>query len=169
MPAPKGNQFWKLVKEKTGCPKIYENESQLWDAACEYFQWVEDNPLQEEKLFHFQGEVVSGTANKMRAMTLDGLCLYLKIDRKTFDNYGKSESHKEFFPVVTRIREVIREQKFTGAAAELLNPTIIARDLGLHDNHNVKQTSTNTNYNIPEGTNPKDAAQIYLDAINSKD
>lgn len=35
--------------------------------------------------------------------------------------------------VITQAEAVIYEQKFTGAAADLLNPNIIARDLGLAD------------------------------------
>ena len=35
--------------------------------------------------------------------------------------------------VITRIRETAYNQKFTGAAADLLNANIIARDLGLSD------------------------------------
>lgn len=34
---------------------------------------------------------------------------------------------------MTRVEQIIRQQKFEGAAAELLNPNIIARDLGLAD------------------------------------
>ena len=43
-------------------------------------------------------------------------------------------------------REVIqdaREQKFTGAAADLLNANIIARDLGLKDNVSNEHTGAN--------------------------
>ena len=40
----KGNQFWKM-RETHGRNPIFETPEQLWVAACEYFQWVEDNPL----------------------------------------------------------------------------------------------------------------------------
>ncbi|WP_290688531.1 terminase small subunit [Haematobacter sp. UBA3484] len=35
--------------------------------------------------------------------------------------------------VITRVEQIIRTQKFEGAAADLLNPNIIARELGLAD------------------------------------
>lgn len=38
-----------------------------------------------------------------------------------------------FGSVTTRAEEIIRRQKFEGAAAEFLNANIIARDLGLAD------------------------------------
>lgn len=109
---------------------MFNNPDELWNAAVEYFEWVEDNPLEEEKVFHAQGIITKATVNKMRAMTVQGLCLYLDIDEQTLTNYEKKE---DFFGIVKQIKSVIYEQKFTGAAADLLNPNIISRDLGLAD------------------------------------
>ncbi len=67
---------------------------------------------------------------KMRAMTQAGLYLFLDIDRETFKNYNEREG---FFAVTRQIEGTIRSQKFAGAAADLLNANIIARDLGLAD------------------------------------
>jgi len=54
MAAPKGNQFWK-TRSSHGRNPIFPTPDALWDAACEYFQWVEDNPLWEDRLVTFQG------------------------------------------------------------------------------------------------------------------
>lgn len=129
MPAPKGNEFWKARSSHGRKPK-FKNPEQLWKACEEYFQWVEDNPLQEEKLFVYQGDVTRATVNKMRAMTLDGLCQFLNICEKTWGNY---RNNNDFLQVTTRAERIIRIQKFAGAAADLLNANIIARDLGLAD------------------------------------
>jgi hypothetical protein len=66
----------------------------------------------------------------MRAMTIAGLCIFLDIAKRTWDGYRERE---DFLPVVEQIEAIIREQKFVGAAADLLNANIIARDLGLAD------------------------------------
>ena len=71
---------------------------------------------------------------KMRAMTIGGLCIFLDIDRTTWIEYASREG---FSQVTTRVEAVIRDQKFTGASAGLLNPNIIARDLGLADKSEV--------------------------------
>lgn len=133
MPAPKGNQFWKM-RSSHGRNPIFATPDDLWDAACEYFQWVEDNPLWEDKLVTFQGAATHEPCAKMRAMTVSGLCLFLDITRPTWDEYRKREG---FSDIVTRAEEVIRSQKFAGAAADLLNANIIARDLGLADKQEV--------------------------------
>lgn len=136
MPAPKGNQFWK-ARSKHGRDKIFSSGDILWEACCEYFQWVEDNPLSEEKLFSYQGEIVRDTVSKMRAMTISGLCIFLDIDVTTWDDY---RSREDFIQVTKRAEQIIYNQKFAGASADLLNANIIARDLGLRDKQDTNHS-----------------------------
>lgn len=133
MAAPVGNSFWK-ARSSHGRKPIFASADQLWDACVEYFQWVEDNPLKESQAFAYQGEVKVSDIPKMRAMTLAGLCIFLDINRSTWDEYRVKD---DFSEVSTRVDEVIRAQKFEGAAAGLLNASIIARDLGLSDKNEL--------------------------------
>lgn len=133
MAAPKGNQFWKL-RSKHGRDKLFATPELLWEAACEYFQWCEENPLIE---IDFKGKDADRVEiPKMRAFTLHGLCIYLDVSTGYFREF-KKDCTKDFVLVVTRIEEVIYEQKFTGSAAGFLNPNIIARDLGLKDTQDL--------------------------------
>jgi len=141
MSAPLGNQFWK-ARSKHGRDKLFASADALWEACCEYFEWVEANPLYEMKAFAYQGVVVQEPVAKMRAMTMGGLCIFLDIDETTWREWRKSE---DFSPVVLRVDKVIYEQKFTGAAADLLNPNIIARDLGLTDKQDVTTNGESLN------------------------
>lgn len=140
MAATTGNQFWKQ-RCKHGKDKIFSSPEMLWECACEYFQWVDENPLIEMKPFAFQGESWSEPIPKMRAMTINGLCLYLGIGESTLWDYGNKEQYKDYSQVVELIKKTIYEQKFTGAAADLLNANIIARDLGLRDKSDVDHSS----------------------------
>lgn len=127
MTAPKGNQFWK-ARSSHGRKPIFSDPETLWESCTEYFEWVEQNPLWEDKLVTFQGAATHEPVAKMRAMTIAGLCLFLDISQQAWSEYRKREGFGE---VATRAEDVIRNQKFTGAAADLLNANIIARDLGL--------------------------------------
>jgi len=129
MVAPKGNQFWK-ARSSHGRKPIFDSEKKLLEACEEYFQWVEDNPLYEQKAFSYQGEVIKTDIYKMRAMTLQGLTLFLDISMDTWCNYRKKE---DFLEVTSQIEKAIYQQKFTGASADLINANNIARDLGLKD------------------------------------
>ena len=130
MAAPKGNQFWRARSSHGAKPK-FANPDDLWDACEQYFQWVVDNPLQEEKGFAFQGVVTKETFAKMRAMTLEGLQDFIDVHPSTWAEWRKPDHGLS--EIVTRAERIVRRQKFEGAAADLLNPNIIARDLGLAD------------------------------------
>lgn len=129
----KGNKFWEARSTHGRNPK-FKTKDDLWDAAVEYFNWVTENPLMESKLVSFQGASVVEELPLMRAMTIEGLCNFLDMSEDTFANYGKKD---DFLGVVTKIRSIIRQQKFEGASAGLLNSNIIARDLGLKDNQDL--------------------------------
>lgn len=124
-----GNRAWE-ARSSHGRNPIFPTPDDLWSAVVEYFEWVEANPLLEEKVFNGKDGIVRASIAKMRAMTISGLCIFLDIGRRTWDEYRE---RPDFLPVVTRAEEIIRDQKFAGAAADLLNPNIIARDLGLAD------------------------------------
>ena len=127
MPAPIGNKFWE-ARSSHGRAPIFKTPDDLWSACLEYFDWVEANPLYEAQAFAYQGNVKVESLPKMRAMTISGLCIFLDISVRTWADYRNRE---DYLPVTTRAEEIIRQQKFQGAAADLLNPNIIARDLGL--------------------------------------
>ena len=131
-----GNKFW-LARSSHGRNPIFSNPEQLRNACYEYFQWVEDNPLYEEKIFHSQGMITKDTITKMRAMTIGGLRIFLGICEQTWVNY---RNNQDFLGVVKEVEEIIYNQKFTGAAADLLNPNIIARELGLADKQQNEHT-----------------------------
>lgn len=133
MSAPKGNKFWE-ARSKHGRKPIWENPEEMLQACIEYFEWVEENPLWETKPMSVNGEVYNAPIAKMRAMTLEGLSIFLGIGRSTWGDYKTKE---DFSEVVELVENTIRTQKFEGSAAGLLNSNIIARDLGLKDNSDV--------------------------------
>lgn len=142
MAAEAGNQWWKL-RSKHGRDKLFKTPKLLWDAACEYFQWCEENPLKESQLVSFQGNSVLEVVPKMRPFTMEGLCIYLDCNTAYFRQFkealnGKTDQiSKDFSTVIASIEEVVRNQQFSGAAAGFLNANIISRNLGLKDKTDV--------------------------------
>lgn len=143
MPPPKGNQFWKQ-RSSHGRKPIFSTHEDLWHAACEYFEWVEENPLMSSELVKFQGEATLAEVPKMRAMTESGMCIFLDIGVSTWEDYKNKDGFSE---VTTQISNIIYNQKFAGASADMLNANIIARDLGLTDK---KDVSANVNMQVTE-------------------
>ena len=166
MPAPKGNQFWK-VRTKQSRDKLFTDPETLWEAACEYFEWATNNPLFEHKATQYQGVPVDMHIEKPRVFTIEGLTLFLGIDRKTYSNYRQKDGYEDFFPIMDAIEATIRNQKYAGAAADIFNANIIARDLGLSD-------KTETQLSGPEGgpvvisDDPIEAAKAYQAMMEGK-
>jgi len=150
MPAPKGNKFWEL-RSTHGRTAIFDEPQKMWDAACEYFDWCEENPFYETD---FKGKDADEVhIPKMRPFTLQGLCLYLDCNTQYFKDFKTSNTYKnnkDFSLIVTRIEEVIYNQKFSGAASGFFNPSIIARDLGLNESidHTSKGGELKSGFNI---------------------
>lgn len=151
MSAPTGNQFWKLRK-KHGKDKKFNTAEVLWEAACEYFQWCDNNPFKKFEVV--KGGALAGTLVKIptaRPYTLHGLCLYLGVNTKYFNDLKdalKEKPDKNYSEVITRIEETIYCQKFEGAVAGFFNANIIARDLGLIDKKDLTTAGDKIN-NIP--------------------
>lgn len=141
MAALKGNDYYKL-RSKDGRDLIFETPEDLSNACNEYFSWCLSNPLMETvvqkiKVNRDEEEIKLVQVPKMRAFTIQGLCNYIDISVKGFNLY---EERQDFIPVTTRVRQIIYNQKFEGAASGFLNANIIARDLGLVDKSENKIT-----------------------------
>ena len=125
-----GNRLWEARSSAGPKPQFADAES-LWAACIEYFEWVEANPLHEAKAFAYEGAVTVEPLPKMRAMTIGALCVFLDITERSWRIWR--DERPDLLPVITRVEAIIRAQKFEGASAGLLDPRIIARDLGLAD------------------------------------
>lgn len=134
-----GNRFWEARSSAGPKPKFSRAED-LWEACCEYFEWNEENPLQEGKLTSYQGVSEVVAVPKMRAMTISALCMYLDVSHSQWIQWR--ENRTDLQEVISRAEEIIKRQKFEGASADLLNPNIIARDLGLRDKSHVEHSGT---------------------------
>lgn len=124
-----GNRLWER-RARSGCYPLFDDPEKLWEACVKYFEWAESNPLKEEKVFCSQGEILQTTVNKIRAMSVSSMCVFIGMTRVTWYEYCKRPEYKDTCELV---EQIIYDQKFTGAAADLLNQNIIARELGLSD------------------------------------
>jgi len=148
MGAPKGNKFWEL-RSKHGRDKLFATPELMWEAATEYFTYIQETPLEQEEIVKYKDYYEKVSISKMRPFTLIGLCLYLDCSSSYFREFKSNikETDKDFLTVITRIEETIYNQKFEGAASGFLNPNIIARDLGLMDKTDI--TTNGKDINIP--------------------
>lgn len=154
-------------KNPVGRPfKFYPSQFEL--AWQQYFQYVDDNPWIKNEAVK-SGEL-AGTIIQVptaRPYSEIGFCAFHNLGEKyiseladTLSKHSKDVSSKnkeestELSNILTQARARCRAQKFEGAAVGAFNANIIARDLGMADNQNVKHDG------IPE-TPPTKQVMIF--------
>ena len=144
MPAPDQHTKWGNPTQHTEY-----TPQQLWDKACQYFDWCDQNPwikMQPKKgsttiPANFEGDTTellqllgpTIAVPTTRPYTLDGLCNYLDINRQDFDTYATKPCNKAYFDICTRVNQIINTQQFEGAMVGTFNASIVMRKLGLSD------------------------------------
>ena len=151
-------ELWEVCSSLGNSP-TFASPDELLLAATEYFVWAKNNPLYASELVKYQGKATVKTVPKLRILTITALCLFLDIDRSTWYTYA---NFPEYSSVCKKISYNIKQQKISGAAADMLNPNIVAREMGLADkkeltgpNGGPLQTETRMT-NMPPA--PKDLA-----------
>lgn len=149
---PGQNIYGTLVRRatrfaKVGQPPVYTPD-ELFDEFVEYVDYMCMQPLYEQKVF---GNGLMTPVAKMRAMSVQGFAIFAGMHRDTFYEYTKK---KEYADICRIIKDTMRAQKFEGAAANLLNANLVARDLGLVDKTSIVDNEGNAikgfNYIVPE-------------------
>lgn len=114
-----GNKFWQQ-RSKHGRDRLFKSADLLWEAACEYFQWCDDNPwlkveqkkgnsnvdilelmaIAKKEGLDVNQVIKSATSSLMeiptaRPYTIQGLCSYLDgINVGYFNDFEKSLKDK---------------------------------------------------------------------------
>lgn len=123
--------------KKIGRPRKYETPVHLWMAACEYFEYNDNNPL--EKMEAIKSGDMAGMLVSIpvrRPYTKVGLASFTGL---TADYIKELKTNKEFSPVMELIDSVIETQQVEAAIAGLANPLIVSRLLGLTDKMEIDQ------------------------------
>lgn len=156
--------FGRPWEARKGRPPKFETPQDLWEACVDYFDWVANNPLKAPTITRTKNETKLKATPKLRAMSIGGLCVFLNITQETWCQMRKKPGFSE---TASRVDDIIRQQKFEGASAELLNPNIIARDLGLTDKHQHEVRSQNSTVvsQVTQDMTPEEAAEAYERAI----
>lgn len=136
MAAPKGNQFWKR-RSKHGKDKLFAAPELLWEAACEYFDWCDNNPYLKHEVIkggQYVGQIVD--IPTQRPYSLSGLLLYIGANEAYWRQF-KAANHKDYSTVISDIENVIETQQFEGAIVGVFNANIVSRKLGLIDKADI--------------------------------
>lgn len=134
-----GQQLWQKVSNP-GRPRKFETSYDLWTAACEYFKWMDENPIIKHDPTVVNKEIIDHPVKLKRPYTWASLCVYLNVGQGFFRQFKtqKELPDENFSAVISKIEEIMFAQKFEGAAVGEFNANIISRELGLADKKEVK-------------------------------
>lgn len=150
--------------------KQYHCPEDLLGSVIGYFNWVNSFPLSEQKASAYQGIVEFYNLPRKRCPTRGGLCLFIGVEVEEWKSLrdgdrGDEVTTPQFRRICAWAEEEIIRQKFENAAAGLLNPMIIARDLGLSEKSEI--TGKDGEPLQPLTLDPSKLSQDVMEAILS--
>ncbi|MEN9918328.1 MAG: hypothetical protein RL662_764 [Bacteroidota bacterium] len=138
MPRRKKNFYKELADNiPIGCESNY-TAPQLWAKALEYVEWMDKNPLRDEKIFSSGKKI---PVNKIRILSVRSFCLFANISKQTFEIYSKTT---DYMKITNQITEIIHMQNMEAAAAGLVSTSIVSKEKWVED----KSTTTANSYTL---------------------
>lgn len=142
---------------------VFSEPAELAQAAADYFAWASNTPIVEEKMTHYKGVTLLLSDEKVRPFSWRALRLFLGVSSSALNYYRKKEEYEDLFEAID---DVIFTQKFEHAAAGMLNPSLIQRDLGLADKQVVEGGAMPLHHMITPTMDPKTALAEYESTLN---
>ena len=149
-----------MLRSKHGRDKLFSTPELLWEAACEYFQWCDENPWTTRKAIQknvpvkvkkgkkivseMQQQTEQQVSPVSRPYSITGFCIYVGASYqwwRSFQKDCKDKNDIDFLEVIARVEETIETQQFEGACVGAFNANIIARKLGLADKQEIDHTT----------------------------
>ena len=141
MPAPKGNQYWKL-RESWG-KKKWDTPEELQGDIDRYYEECENGDI---------------------PLTIQGLCCVLECSRETILNYQKEPGYEVFFDTIKKAKMKIERNKVERVLAGKGNPAFTIFDMKNNHGHKDKTEVDNTHALKEEETfiqAAKDKFELY--------
>lgn len=126
-------EHWEIVSN--GQIVIDTTAEELWENACSYFRFCDDNPIKTK------GVVTGGkdvgkhyNIEKKRPYTIKGLCLQCGISQEYLKDMTSTKTKtSEYGIVVDRILNIIHTQNLEHAMTGEFNPQLTAKVLNMEN------------------------------------
>lgn len=123
------DQHWKVIN--AGGRTVSNTPEQLWEAAVDYFQWCDNNPITYKRTLTSGKEAgKSMTVEAKRPYSVKALCLHCSISERYLEDLRTlSDRSSEWYMVVEKIWYVIYTDNLEGALIDLYSPIMVAKVL----------------------------------------
>lgn len=135
------------MRSEHGRDYLFSTPAELEKEISAYFNWVDSHPwykVEAIKSGDNAGKLIK--IPNARPYTLSGLCIYLNASENYWKEFRKTpELSKDFLAIISRTEEIIRTNKFEGAAVGAFKENIMIRDLGMAEKTEARQVDRNGN------------------------
>ncbi|SEP26652.1 DNA-packaging protein gp3 [Salinihabitans flavidus] len=97
------------------------------DRFFAYVEFVEENPLYEDKIFKTTNGIVRATLRKDRPMTIASFCIFLGVTTQAWRYWRKNRD--DLAEAIELIEDATFVYKFERAAVGIFKANIISREL----------------------------------------
>lgn len=101
---------------------------QMFNLAVGYFTFCEEQPICALETASFQGDVYESPVHKTRVFTLRGFLVFAALTPQSYQNFRRDP---DYSAICSWIDNVIYEQKYQLAANNLVNASLIGKDIGI--------------------------------------
>lgn len=125
-----------------GKPKYIETPEKMWELFLEYRKEVKENP--RIKIEYVGKDGVRVETPIERPLILVGFFAFCHDKIGCVHQYFKNQDglYDDYMPIITRIRDEIRNEQIDGGMSGSYNPNLTARINGLYDKQEITTTST---------------------------
>ena len=126
-----GSEHWQVVS--LGLGSVSETPEELWENACKYFMWCDENPLKiKKKLTAGKKAGDTETIEYPRPYTTKGLCLHCGImEDYISDLRCMKDKESLYYIVISKILYIIYVQNMELATVGVFNPIFTAKVLNM--------------------------------------
>lgn len=122
--------------------KYIETPEKMWEYFEAYRKSIKDNPIKKHVFVGKDG--MADWEKRDRPLTLEGFenwCFEKQIINDLGHYFSNlNDSYKDFLPICSRIRQIIRQDQIEGGMAGIYNPSITQRLNGLTEKTETKLT-----------------------------
>lgn len=125
------DEHWKIVN--SGQIVISTTPQELWESACSYFLWTDDNPIRSNRVITAGKEAGKKyEVEYKRPYSVKGFCIHCGISERYIQDIKESNaSDSEWVMVMEKILYIIYTQNLEGAIVDLYNPIMVSKVLNM--------------------------------------
>lgn len=166
-------QHWQVVN--SGKSIVSNNAASLWENACLYFKWCDENPIiKKQTITQGKGSGTKADIEQTRAYTIKALCLHCNITEEYIrDVRDSKDKYNDYFVVVSKILYIIYSQNLEEAMVGNFSPVMTTKVLNLEKEDTTTPSNITVNVisqGIPELSNSENEIleKLELEIANSE-